>query len=237
MTAIATQMSFAGAQQFARLPHNRPTQIDCVSQRLMTGTVRTLQAGQHIFREGDSATQIYKVEQGCLSIYRLMPDGRRQIIDFAYPGDLIGLGVAEEHATSAATLTLVRLRSFPVAALFQSARNDVQLSSRLLELVSLELMAARRLLCALNRRSAGERVASFLVDLSRRLERNGGDPLRIILPMTRSDIGDLLGLTIETVSRTFSKFRRSGLIDLEQCTVVIIRDIQRLAEFADGGCD
>ncbi len=234
MIAIAAQMNCAGARPVYSLVPSHPIAQDGVSQCLMAGSSRILQAGEHIFHEGDSASHIYKIEQGNLCIYHLMPDGRRQIYSFAYPGDLIGLGVVEEHVNSAETLNLVRLRSFPRAKLYQAARNDVQLGLRLFELVSHDLMAAQRMFLILSKRSASERVAAFLVDLSKRLQHNGGAPRQLLLPMTRGDIGDLLGLTIETVSRTISKFRRCGLIEVVHCTVITIMNLDALTELADG---
>ena len=234
MTAIVAHPRCADVQSIHVLARSGQLAQDGVSQRLMAGSCRTYQAGECIFREGDDAAHVYKVELGCLCIHRSMLDGRRQIIDFAYPGDFIGLAVLKEHSTNAETLNLVRLRSYSKARLHQSAQNDAQLGLRLFELVSRELSAAQRMLFTLNKRSACERVANFLVDLSKRMERNGGDPFLLVLPMTRADIGDLLGLTIETVSRTMSKFRQCGLISLTQCAIVTIVDIEALGKIANG---
>ena len=96
-------------------------------------------------------------------------------------------------------------------------------------------MAAPEPLFTSSRPSATEPIGSFLLPLSRRSERRGEDPLEIVLTMTRPDIADFLGLTIETVSRTFTKLRNEGLIDLEQCILVTIKDAEALAEVARGG--
>jgi CRP/FNR family transcriptional regulator, anaerobic regulatory protein len=100
--------------------------------------------------------------------------------------------------------------------------------------MSRELLQARELLFTVSQRTAAERLAGFLLALSRRNERRGDNSDEIVLPMTRTDIADFLGLTIETVSRTFTKFRNDDLIDLEQCILVTIRNAAALSAIADG---
>ncbi len=210
---------------------------DCLTQHLKTGAARTLEAKEHVFHEGDNASHVYRVEAGCICVYRLMPNGRRQVTDFAWPGDLIGLGVVQEHTSNAEALTLSRVCSVPMASLYAHARGDAQFSLKLFEQVSHELSEARQMLATLNQRSACEKVAAFLVALSQRNERNGADPHQLLLPMTRTDIADFLGLTIETVSRTLTKFRLKGLIDLAQCAHVTIKNMMGLSELAEGALD
>ena len=108
---------------------------------------------------------------------------------------------------------------------------------RLYEAVSQELLAARELLMTVCQRTALERVAAFLLALSRRNQRRGEAAHELVLPMTRTDIADFLGLTIETVSRTFTKLRQDGVIDLEQCIIVTICDVDRLNALSGGGFD
>ncbi len=203
---------------------------------LMSGTSRTIAAKDHVFCEGDPATHVYRVEFGHVCIYRMLADGRRQVIDFAYPGDLIGLGDLGEHAASAQATEHTRLSCYTLASVWEYARHDISLGLKLYRAMADELTAARDLLLTVSQRSACERVAGFLLALSRRNQRLGQDANEIVLPMTRTDIADFLGLTIETVSRTFTKFRVEGLIDLEQCILVTIRDHRRLRRVATGGC-
>lgn len=207
---------------------------DPLNDRLIEGPVRTFDAKEHIYREGDPVTHVYKVEIGHVCIYRMMPDGRRQVIDFAYPGDFFALGALGEHAANAITTDRARVRCMPVAALRQVIANDTSMGIRLYEAMSLELSAARELLFTVTQRTASERLAAFLIALSRRNERNGDDADEFVLPMTRSDIADFLGLTIETVSRTFTKFRTDGLIEVAQCVLVTIVDHEALAALAEG---
>jgi CRP/FNR family transcriptional regulator len=96
------------------------------------------------------------------------------------------------------------------------------------------LLASRELLFTVGRCTASERLAAFLMGLSRRNQRNGADPDEFVLPMTRWDIADFLGLTIETVSRSFTKLREEGIIDIEQCVLVTIVDHAALARIAEG---
>lgn len=215
-------------------PVHPVTLADRLDRMCPAGKQRLVAAKEHIFCEGDRAAQVYRVEAGHVCIYRMLPDGRRQVIDFAYPGDFIGLGALKEHGASAQAVTRTRLRSFSAAALHEMARHDAALALRLYEAMAEELSAARDLLITVSQRTASERVAAFLLALSRRNKRRGEKEHEIVLPMTRTDIADFLGLTIETVSRTFTKLRSEGLIDLEQCILVTVRDMQALERAAGG---
>lgn len=201
---------------------------------LSGGTLRTVEAKEHIFREGDAVSNVYKVEVGHVCIYKMLSDGRRQVIDFAYPGDLIGLGAMGEHGNNAQATSRTRIRCIPTAVLHRTVRDDARLGLKLYEAVSRELSAARELLFTVCQRTATERIAAFLMALSRRNERNNENALEFVLPMTRVDIADFLGLTIETVSRTFTKLRTEGVIDLSQSVLVTITDMGRLKDLADG---
>lgn len=211
--------------------------VDPLVQRLVDGPVRTFEAKEHIFRDGDAVTHVYQVEIGHVCIYKMMSDGRRQVIDFAYPGDLIALGAIGEHTANAVATTRTRVHCLPVASIRQVMRQDARLGFKLYEAMSRELMAARELLFTVTQRTATERVASFLLALSRRNERHGEVASEFVLPMTRSDIADFLGLTIETVSRTFTKLRSEGVIELAQSVLVTIRDHNALARLAEGRAD
>lgn len=198
------------------------------------GPVRVINSKDHVFREGDAATHVYMVEAGHLCIYRVLPDGRRQVMDFAYPGDLVGLGAIDTHSTNAQAIEKTRVRCFTLSDLRERAQDNAMFCTSLYSAMSQELVAARELVVTVGHRTATEKVASFLQTLSRRNARRGMAPHELVLPMTRSDIADFLGLTIETVSRTFTKFRQDGVIDLEQCILVTIRDPRRLEEYAGG---
>jgi CRP-like cAMP-binding protein len=215
-------------------PAPRATPRPGLASTLSGGAIRILEAKEHAFCEGDAATHVYRVEAGHVCIYRMLADGRRQVIDFAYPGDMIGLGAMREHTASAQATERTKLQCFSMAALHEISRHDAELSLKLYEAVAQELAGARDLLMTVTQRTARERLAGFLLALSRRNRRRGSNGAEIVLPMTRSDIADFLGLTIETVSRTFTKFRLEGLIDLEQCILVTIPDLERLEQTVCG---
>jgi CRP-like cAMP-binding protein len=205
-----------------------------LDQRLRTAPPRVLQAREHVFFEGDPKDHVYQVEKGTVCLYKTLPDGRRQIVDFAYPGDLIGLGAPGEHVFSAQAITLARLRCLPAGLLHEVALHDPQVGMQLYRAMSEQLLAARDLLLTVGQRNATERLGALLLALSRRNARIGADPGRIALPMTRADIADFLSLTIETVSRTFTKLRQAGTIDLVQSSLVVIRDPRALERLAIG---
>jgi CRP-like cAMP-binding protein len=202
--------------------------------RLANGPVRIIDAKEHLFSQGDARTHVYKIESGAICLYKVMADGRRQVLNIALPGDLIGLGSASEHAFNAQATRRARLRSMPAAAIHKLASEDGCFGLKLYEAISLELAASRELLLTVGQPSALERVASFLLALSKRSVRNGESAESIKLPMTRADIGDFLGLTIETVSRTFTKLKLQGLIELDQSSGARLLDVGALEELADG---
>jgi CRP/FNR family transcriptional regulator len=201
---------------------------------LSQASLRRVEAKEFVFAEGDPTTHVFRVETGAVALYKVLADGRRQIVGFAYPGDLIGLGAQGEHAMNAQAIKPTRLRCLPAAALNHSAARDPELGFKLYEAVARELAATRDLMLTTGQRSAAERVVSFLLAFSRRSERNGQSPSEFELPMTRADIGDFLGLTIETVSRTFTKLRTLGLIELPQSNRVKLVDLEALDSLASG---
>jgi CRP/FNR family transcriptional regulator, anaerobic regulatory protein len=207
-------------------------------QRLTQAPLRRIEARELLFAEGDDVSHIYRIETGAIALYKMLSDGRRQIMGFAFPGDLIGLGIEREHVMNAQAVKPTRLRCLPIASLRHAAAKDPALALKLYEALAGELAATRDLLLTTGQRSALERVAGFLLSLSRRHDRSGLDPANFKLPMTRTDIGDFLGLTIETVSRTFTKLRLLGLLELPQSSQVQLRDVDRLESLADGrtGC-
>ena len=229
-TAVATPLHAVPAPTTA--PHRQRPRADSLAEHLSPCAIRTFDGKEHLCREGDAVTHVYKVEIGHDCLYRMLADGRRQVVNFAYPGDFIGLGAIAEHQASALATTRTSVRCLPITALRDLMRSDAAVGLKLYEALSRELQAARDLLFTVSQRTASERVAGFLLALSRRNARRGGRADEIVLPMTRADIADFLGLTIETVSRTFTKFRHGGLIDLEQCILVTVTDSDGLSAAA-----
>ena len=188
----------------------------------------------HVFTEGDPTTHVYRVETGAVALYKVLADGQRQIVGFAYPGDFIGLGAHGEHLMNAQAIKPTRLRCLPVATLRQLSARDPLIGFKLYEALARDLAATRDLVFTKGRRSPIERVAGFLLAFSRRNGENGHDRRCFDLPMTRTDIGDFLGLSVETVSRTFTNLRMHGLIELPCTNHVKLVDIEQLQSIADG---
>lgn len=195
-------------------------------------TVCAYQARADLFLEGDDAGHVLEVLEGVICAYRLLPDGHRHVVSFYYPGDLLGYCCLNIHAFSAQALTMVRVRRIPRNVVDRMVETKPDFARRLLKLAANELSATRNHLLCLASKSAEAKMASFLVALSRRNAAAGEDPNRVSLPMTRIDIGDYLGLTIETVSRTLSKLKRAGVISLPRTSVVLIRQPAELNDIA-----
>src|SRR4026209_1155289 len=140
----------------------------------------------------------------------------------------------EEHQMNAQAEKPTRLRCLPVSSVHQTAAKDPMLGFKLYQALARELAATRDLMLTTGHRSAIERVSGFLLAFSARNERNGKARTTLELPMTRTDIGDFLGLTIETVSRTFTKLKQQGVIELALSNQVKLLDIEELENLADG---
>lgn len=201
---------------------------------LQRSPMRGIEAKDHVFTEGDPKSHIYEVVTGAVCIYKILPDGRRQVIDFAYGGDIISLGLGATETYNAQATIATRVRCLPLSALSGLARSDPAVAMKMCEAMSDELTAVRDHLVSVVQRSATERLVNFLLALSTRNVRNNRDRHTIELPMTRADIGDFLGLTIETVSRTFTKLKSLRLIVIDQGTTIKLCDIDGLNTLANG---
>lgn len=160
-------------------------------------------ANKEIYGQGERATALYQVEFGAVRIYRLLADGRRQISAFHMAGEVFGFEADGHHYFFAEAVcnSAVRIYRQPL---------DAELSREILPIALKALVRAQEHLLVIGQQNAAERVAAFLIDV---FERRGGLP-QVELAMSRTDIGDYLGLTIETVSRVFSRFRAKGYIRL-----------------------
>lgn len=162
-----------------------------------------------IVAQGEAARSVYNVTAGTVRLVRLLPDGRRQIVGFLLPGDFMGLALSERYGFSAEAVEPVTACRFARGAFAALVDEKPHLLRRLHDAATHELEVAQDHMVLLGRRSAEERVAAFLLNLRDRRHRLGGGEVLVPLPMTRADIGDYLGLTIETVSRTISKLART----------------------------
>ncbi|MGE0736580.1 MAG: cyclic nucleotide-binding domain-containing protein [Alphaproteobacteria bacterium] len=189
-------------------------------------------AGETVFYEGDSADYLFNVTSGVVKVYKLLPDGRRQITGFLFSGDFLGLALHNTFTYSAEALDDVALCHFPRKPFERLLDEFPALEKRLLRSASNELAAAQDQMLLLGRKTARERLATFLLSMSERAVRRNESASNLRLPMGRADIGDYLGLTIETVSRTFTGLRKDGLIDLPSNHDVIVRKPAAIRELA-----
>ncbi|WP_366556533.1 helix-turn-helix domain-containing protein [Aquibaculum sediminis] len=191
-------------------------------------------AGTLVFEEGEDAANIYIVAAGVVQEYKMMPDGRRIITAFHYPGELVGLTFGARHSCSAEAATHAVLRRFSRRTLSDFNDRLPGFGQGLLSHLSDELSAVQGRQLLLGRKTAVERVASFLLELSERAARNGDSTTYLWLPMRREAIADHLGLTLETVSRVFSRLRREHLISTERNGWIELLDPEALTEIAEG---
>lgn len=197
-------------------------------------TRQTLETHDPIIDEGEPADHVFNVTGGAVKLFKLLPDGRRQITGFRFEGDFIGMPMNENYAYSAEAVGDVSLCRFNRRKLEGLLNRFPKLERRLLSMASNELTEAQDQMLLLGRKTAQERLCSFLLTLSRRAEKRGYDPSVLHLPMSRNDIGDFLGLTTETVSRTFTHLKRDGIIRLLEGGRVQINDIDQLQDMAEG---
>ncbi|QJE74255.1 cyclic nucleotide-binding domain-containing protein [Aerophototrophica crusticola] len=196
-------------------------------------TVR-FEPGHTLFGEGDKADTLYNVTAGTMKLYKLLPDGRRQITGFLLPGDFLGLSVNETYAYSAEAVTPVTLCRFPRRRMEALLDEFPKMQRRLFSMASNELAAAQDQMLLLGRKTAKEKICSFLLMLSQRAQRRGHKENPVHVPMSRADIADYLGLTTETVSRTFTQLKTSRVIALLEGNKVQIHDMDQLYDLAEG---
>ena len=191
-----------------------------------------LEAGAALFWQGDRALQVFKVETGALRIVHVLGDGRRVITGFLFAGDLVGLSLQDRYLYTAEAIRPTRVRRL-ARPLFEAAANeDGELRGQLYARLCAEMTAAHEQVVLLARKNAEERVSSFLLALVRRM-RQALPPTRVVdLPMTRLDMADYLGLTIETVSRVMTRLQMAGVIEQTGRHVVTVLRPMRLARLA-----
>jgi CRP-like cAMP-binding protein len=186
----------------------------------------------HLFREGEPARRLYQLVAGRVMLYKLLPDGRRQVVEVIGEGGVFGITCLPIHDCSAETLVASEVISHERTAVEQSAELSRDLAAR----VEVQFCALHDHVVLLGRKSALERVASFVMHCvpGRGVfncpgpPRAGEDVADIPLGMTRNEIADYLGLTIETVSRVFSEFRRRGVVMIDGHERLRVNDVCRM---------
>ncbi len=175
-----------------------------------TGTTVSVEKEQTVYGEGDPAESCYRIVGGCVRMVKLMEDGRRQVVEFLMPGDLLGFDTLDTYDLSAEAVVPTVLRCYRRGAVEALADRDPAVARRLRTLAAAGLRAAWERMMLLGRKTAVERIASFLLEMTARVPGGGRD--RVVLPMGRADIADHLGLTMETVCRVLSCLRQDGTI-------------------------
>ena len=193
------------------------------------GTTVSVQRDREIHGQGDKAAWCYRVISGCVRVVKLMEDGRRQIGEFLMAGDVLGFDALETYDFAAEAVSEVVLRRYPRRMVDALAERNIGLARRLRDVVSSSLRLAQARLVLLGRKTASERIASFLIEMDDRLPHARPDVLE--LPMGRTDMADHLGLTIETVCRILAHLRREGTIAIDRSSVTI-RDAAALEQMA-----
>lgn len=183
------------------------------------GAEMVFSRNEEIFGEDEPADYLYKVVTGTVRIYKILSDGRRQIVAFHLPGDMFGLEVGEDRAFSAEAVTDASVLVIKRSTIASLAQRDGNLARQLWALTAQELQRVQSHMLLLIK-SAQERVATFILEMAERYH----DHREVELPMSRQDIADYLGLTIETVSRTLTQFAQRAAIELPNSRRIVLRN-------------
>ena len=197
----------------------------------------TLPAHSAVFREGDPAGRVFTLIDGVAKLSRLLPDGKQQVVGFRFAGDVIGYTTLEDYPFDAELLTDAKICRLDRGQLEGLLRRYPKLERRMLDLCVQELTTTQEQLVTVGRRSAEARVAAFLLSLVEASRRRGQPRQVLDMPMTRADIADFLGLTLETVSRSLTAFRKRGWIREPVHHRVELLDVPAITALAEGTSD
>jgi CRP/FNR family transcriptional regulator, nitrogen fixation regulation protein len=195
-------------------------EADSLEQSMhLMGAVMSYPRNTEIFGDNEPAEYLYKVVSGTVRTYKILSDGRRQVGGFYLPGDIFGLEFADEHTLSAEAITDAKVLVIKRSALTALAGSNAAVARQLVAFTGRELRRVQdRILLLI--KSAQERVASFLLEMAERVPAGNA----IDLPMSRQDIADYLGLTIETVSRTLTSLESCAAIEVPSSRRIVLRN-------------
>jgi CRP/FNR family transcriptional regulator, nitrogen fixation regulation protein len=198
--------------------------LDLLSQSMhLMGATMTYPRDSEIFGENEPAEYLYKVVSGNVRTYKILRDGRRQVGGFYLPGEIFGLEFTDEHSLSAEAITDCKVLVVKRSALNALASRDASIAQQLFALTGREVLRFQdRILLLI--KSAQERVATFILEMAQRASGNV-----VELPMSRQDIADYLGLTIETVSRTLTALETAAVIEVPTSRRIVLRNRAALA--------
>jgi len=190
--------------------------------------------GDHLFRPGHKSHALFAVRSGALKSYCITEDGEEQVLGFILPGELTGMdGLADDHYASASiALETTSICELPFDQLNPLCSELPGVHEQIMRIVGKEITTDHQMLMLLGKRNAEERLASFLLSLSSRYKKRGLSPDEFYLPMSRQDIGNYLGLAIETVSRLFARFQDEGFLTVDR-KLITIRKPETLNSMVD----
>jgi len=185
---------------------------------------RPLHRGDHLFRNGDRFRSLFVVKTGSVKTFTPSEDGGEQVLGFHLPGEIIGLDAIEreEHTCSAKVLETSAICEIPFARLEELSSTLPSLQHQMYRLLSKEISQDTEMLMLLGKKNAEERLATFLLSLSNRFRKRGLSATDFYLSMSRHEIGNYLGLAVETVSRLFTRFQEEGLLQVERKHVQLL---------------
>jgi CRP/FNR family transcriptional regulator len=206
-------------------------QLDEIIQRS-----KPLQKNQHLYREGDIFKSVFAVRSGAMKAYKTTDDGREQVTGFYFPGEILGMdGISNNlHASSAKALETVAVCEIPFTSLEKLSVLMPTLQRHFFQLMSREITEDQQLITLLSKNSADERVASLMMSISSRNAKRKLSATQFRLPMSRVDIGNYLGLTVETVSRVFSRMQKLDILRVDNKEIQIL-DAPGLQQMANLG--
>ena len=211
----------------AAKPHRvAPDAFDILEQ---FGSVVTVHRSHEIYGQGEPAEYYWRVLSGCVRTVKLVDDGRRQIGEFLWPGDLLGMDDLDMHDSEAEAVTDVTLRRYPRRMVEAVAQRNAALALRLRTMTVVSLRRSHQQIILLACKTAMERIASFLLEMDR--HSAAADRSFVALPMSRTDIADHLGMTIETVCRVLARLQRDGIVAIVRSGFEL-RDRAALCELA-----
>ena len=220
-----------GRTCFQAKPSSNRNSISQIAAERKIGAVVNFARGKTIFNDGEDAAYSYKIVEGAVRLSKIMLDGRRQISEFALPGDMFGFECGEVYALSAEAVTPVTVIRYHRTHIERLGDEFSDVRHELMAHLRRGWTSAQTHLVMLGRQTAKERVAAFLIALA---HRGMGADRSVALPMGRQDIADYLGLTIETVCRTLTELKLHRVISIPDRHRVIIRNMDALEDLAEG---
>ncbi|WP_021023202.1 FNR family transcription factor [Salinivibrio costicola] len=207
-------------------------QLDSIIERK-----KPIQKGQELFKAGDNLRALYAIRSGTVKTYTITEQGDEQITAFHLAGDLVGFDAINdnEHPSFAQALETSMICEIPYDTLDDLSGKMPKLRQQIMRLMSNEIKGDQDMILLLSKKTAEERLAAFLYNLSKRFAQRGFSPREFRLTMTRGDIGNYLGLTVETISRLLGRFQKSEILAVKGKYITVL-DLEELARLADEEC-